>query len=94
MITERLQCSRCGAFSWEVLVDEHSYWRVADKWLAAGWDSFGDALYCPKCVETWEERNGNDRQLWGEDHTRIKIYEQFLDVLIAELRREREKRQR
>jgi len=63
-----IQCSNCGK-------------RVTFKYSPAnakkrtdeGWNSFGDALYCPECSATWEERNGTDRPQWGAKHTQEKI---------------------
>lgn len=44
-----------------------------NKTVKDGWNSFGDALYCPDCVKTWEERNGKNKPLWGKIHTIKKI---------------------
>lgn len=49
--------------------------------MKAGWDSFGDALYCRRCCETWERRNGKDKPLWGREHTKDKINENIIDLL-------------
>lgn len=66
----RLICSCCGAGK---TVD----YTVTDilKAVNEGWDSFGDALYCPDCVKTWEERNGKNKKLWGKEHTIKEIDE-------------------
>ena len=35
--------------------------------ISMGWGSFGGALYCPKCVSTWGERNTSE--LSNDDNT-------------------------
>lgn len=48
----RVQCSNCGA------IKSFTYTASnVNKTISAGWRSYGSALYCPKCVETWGERN-------------------------------------
>ena len=46
-----IQCSNCGAT--ESLQNSLS---AIDE-LTNRWGSFGSALYCPKCCNTWHERN-------------------------------------
>ena len=43
-----------------------------------GWNSFGNALYCPTCADTWNVRNG-ERQLAGERNTFIVIMRKFFE---------------
>lgn len=60
----QIQCSNCGArqrFKYSA--------ANVNNLIAFGWNSFGSALYCPKCVETWEERNGTNRPLAGRENT-------------------------
>lgn len=38
----------------------------------AGWGSFGSALYCPKCSETWNERNS--KPMGSRENTIRAIY--------------------
>ena len=49
------QCSRCG-YHFEVSpmlgIPEGMYYN--------GYRAVGDALYCPVCVESWQDRNGRD----------------------------------
>ena len=61
----QIQCSCCGTrknFKYSVVA-------VLSKVVDAGWSSFGHALYCPKCSETWEERNGSGRPLASRENT-------------------------
>lgn len=62
-IIVRLQCSNCGAVE-EIKnrIDE------TEKAIKSGWGSYGSALYCPKCSETWDERNPG-RPMADERHT-------------------------
>ena len=62
-ITVRLQCSNCGTT--EIIknrIDE------TEKAIRSGLGSYGSALYCPKCSETWDERNPG-RPMADERHT-------------------------
>lgn len=66
----QIQCSNCGArqrFKYSA--------ANVNSLIALGWDSLGDALYCPKCVETWSERNG-DRELYGKENT-VQVIDRF-----------------
>ena len=47
--------------------------------IKEGWNSFGNALYCPACVCTWHERNG-ERKLAGERNTFIVIMRRFYEA--------------
>ena len=59
-----IQCSNCGK--------KHTFPYSADNVLRTvytlGWGSFGLALYCPECSNSWEGRNKNRPQA-GPDHT-------------------------
>ena len=60
----KIQCSCCGR--------KCSFPYSADNVLRAvytfGWGSFGSALYCPVCSNSWDERNKNRPQA-GPAHT-------------------------
>lgn len=53
-----IQCSCCG--------NKHSFLYSAENVLRTvytlGWSSFGSALYCPECSNSWEGRNRNRPQ--------------------------------
>lgn len=51
----RVQCSNCGAIRGFTYTASN-----VNKTVHMGWGSYGGALYCPKCVETWHERNNKD----------------------------------
>lgn len=82
-MTYQVMCSNCGHRSRKVPYGEDG----ADEIIQAGWNSFGDAFYCKKCVATWEKRNGKDRPLWGASHTRTRM----LGRQVGELSREVER---
>lgn len=67
-----LQCSCCGKRH----SIEYTAYNVLQT-VRSGWNSFGSALYCPDCVKTWEEYNGKNKPLWGDDHTIKMIDEQY-----------------
>lgn len=76
------QCSRCGHRSRKFDCKKLSMPRsAADAIISAGWNSFGDAMYCPACSSTWQERNGTDRPLWGAEHTRQVVADRMYDLL-------------
>lgn len=70
----RIQCSNCGA------IKGFTYTATnVNKAIFEGWGSYGGALYCPKCVKTWGERNNeklssneNTIKLIDEVHERNK----------------------
>lgn len=63
-----IMCSCCGK------IEDIRYSAAnVNKLVKDGWNSLGNAVYCPECVETWEERNGLSRPLWGAEHTVSKI---------------------
>ena len=69
----QITCSNCGHRSRSFKYDRYRRIEPADEIVKAGWNSFGSAFYCPKCVKSWEERNGKDRPLWGKAHTRERV---------------------
>lgn len=77
----QIMCSCCAHRSRKFKYDRYARTEPAEEIVKAGWDSFGSAFYCPKCVKTWEQRNGKDRPLWGEDHTKERVYQ----VMVGEL---------
>lgn len=83
----RIQCSCCGHRSREYKVDRYDFDRIGKKYTDAGWDSYGDAFYCPGCVRTWAARNGNDRKLWGKAHTQTRVLELIAGCLLDEIER-------
>ena len=85
----QVSCSACGHRSRKFGYDRYRrYLDAPDKIVKAGWGSFGSALYCPKCAATWEERNGKDRPMWGNAHTRERV----LEIIAGELHDEIERR--
>ena len=80
----QIVCSNCGHRSKRFKYDRYSRIEPADEIVKAGWDSFGDAFYCRKCTVTWEKRNGKDRPLWGEAHTRERVYQVMIGDLMDE----------
>lgn len=79
------QCSRCGHRSRKHAYDSFTPSKPADEVIKAGWNSFGDALYCKECARTWNTRNGANRPLWGDTHTRIVVYERMIESLYEAL---------
>lgn len=47
-----VQCSNCG--SRQSFQYDFDFPKSVP---AAGWGSFGRAIYCPECVKTWSDRN-------------------------------------
>lgn len=67
-----IQCSNCGARQ------DFKYSATnVNSLVASGWNSCGSALYCPQCVETWRERNG-DRPLSGRENT-IRVIGEWVE---------------
>lgn len=77
-----VQCSNCGHRSRNFKIDHYGFSYAPEKIVEAGWNSFGCAFYCPKCVKTWETRNGKDRPLWGAGHTRERVYQVMVGDLL------------
>lgn len=61
-----IQCSHCGT-STSLSYSASHVMRLT----RAGWNSYGAALYCPKCSATWNERN-KGRLMAGPENT-IKL---------------------
>lgn len=59
----QIQCSNCGARQ----RFKYSATNV-NNLIALGWNSYGAVPYCPKCVGTWHDRNGN-KELAGSENT-------------------------
>ena len=55
MVKLHCSCSNCGKR--EVLVARA---RIPYDMYSLGYRAVGSALYCPQCVETWKERNGEE----------------------------------
>ena len=71
----RIMCSRCGS------PKEFKYTATnVLRTLMDGWGSFGSALYCPECSETWNERNS---KCMSVDQNTIDV----IDELYARTRR-------
>lgn len=77
----QIMCSCCAHRSRKFKYDRYARTEPAEEIVKAGWNSFGSAFYCQKCVKTWEQRNGKDRPLWGEEHTKERVYQ----VMVGEL---------
>ena len=48
-----IRCSNCGRKQ-EVKTAHDALCAIYQ-----GWRNHGDALYCPECMDTWVERNGD-----------------------------------
>ena len=81
----QVQCSACGHRSRKFKYDRYRTVEPAEEIVKVGWNSYGDAFYCPKCVKTWEQRNGKDRPLWGKAHTRERVYQEMVSDLLREI---------
>lgn len=59
------QCSNCGAHE-----QTAAGVGIPEGMFYLGYRAHGDVLYCPDCVETWKERNGEeyDEQYKGAKH--------------------------
>lgn len=78
----QITCSNCGHRS-----AKHPYngGTTPEKIIDAGWNSYGNALYCPKCVKTWSKRNGDERHLSGAAHTKDRIQIVMIDDLVGRI---------
>lgn len=76
-----ITCSCCGYRSKTFSRDPMFAVELVDE----GWGSCGSALYCPKCTESWTERNGN-RKMADYDSTVLTIVSRMLDDAEAEIR--------
>ena len=81
----QIMCSNCGHRSRKFAYDRLARTEPADEIVKAGWNSFGDAFYCPACVKTWDARNGKDRPLWGKNHTKERIYQTMVGELMDQV---------
>lgn len=81
-MTVQIMCSNCGHRSRKYAFDRFNFDRPPEKITEAGWNSFGDAFYCRKCCDTWEDRNGKDRPLWGKAHTRERVYQVMIGGIL------------
>jgi len=52
-MNKEISCSRCGNKT------DCSTVEKTVSAVQAGWGSFGSALYCPECVNSWSERNAH-----------------------------------
>lgn len=50
-----VQCSHCG-YHFEV----SPMLGIAEGMYSNGYRAVGDAVYCPDCVKTWKDRNGEE----------------------------------
>lgn len=80
----QIMCSNCGHRSRKFKYNRYRRNEPADEIVKSGWNSFGDAFYCRKCADTWEQRNGKDRPLWGKAHTRERVYQVMVRDLMDE----------
>ena len=48
----QIQCSNCGTQHQM----KYAVGRIVQA-ISNGWDSYGNALYCPECSRTWYNRN-------------------------------------
>lgn len=74
-----IQCSNCGnmhCFRW----DRHEYPNPWDA-ILEGWRSYSVNLYCPKCTETWKERNGDDKSMGGTLETLDRIWKNLASMI-------------
>lgn len=85
-LSVQIMCSNCGHRSRKYRIDKYYRTEPAEEIVKAGWDSFGDAFYCPKCVKTWKKQNGKNRPLWGKSHTRECVYQVMVDDLLDAIR--------
>lgn len=68
-----ITCSHCGKHR---MISNESI-EYTEKAIKDGWNSFGSALYCPECAQTWAERNEKNRALAGEKNTFFVIMNRF-----------------
>ena len=68
-----IQCSNCGTHR-EI---KYAIGRIVQA-INDGWDSYGNALYCPECSRTWEKRNGKNKPLNGYWNT-MRIIDEIHD---------------
>lgn len=76
-----ITCSRCGHRSEEVERNQSS----AEDLVSEGWGSYGSAVYCPTCTESWAERNPG-RPLSNALATVLTITSRMLDEAEQDIR--------
>ena len=57
----KIMCSNCGATRFMTYSATN-----AIKAIRTGWRANGNAAYCPECVRTWADRNGDRLQPSGD----------------------------
>lgn len=81
----QISCSNCGHRSRKYAISQTRRSDAPAAIVKCGWDSFGDAFYCPACVKTWGKRNGQDRPLWGPSHTKQRVYQVIIGQLLDQI---------
>ena len=76
-----ITCSRCGRHSEEVERNQSS----AEDLVSEGWGSYGSAVHCPTCTESWAERNPG-RPLSNALATVLTITSRMLDEAERDIR--------
>ena len=69
-----IQCSNCGMCK---RISHKSMDEIMTV-IKNGWNSCGNALYCPTCADTWSVRNG-EKKMAGERNTFIVIMRKFFE---------------
>ena len=69
----QIQCSNCGT----IHQMKYATGRIVQA-IINGWNSYGNALYCPECSRTWEKRNGKERPLHGKWNT-MRVIDEIHD---------------
>ena len=67
-----LQCSNCGKR--EKMLRPTNFWNK-------GWRYTG-VPYCPHCIETWKERNGEE---WNEQYNEEEMEHEFYNYLFDKI---------
>ena len=78
LIKVLITCSNCGK---NVRISNTI--EETAKIITDGWRSCGSALYCPECIASWQERNG-DRQYNDQTQTFWTIAEHIRRQLNSE----------
>ena len=66
-----LQCSNCGT---RLSLNPTDFWKY-------GWRYTG-VPYCPHCVKTWKERNGEE---WNEQYNEEEMKDEFYEYLFNKI---------
>lgn len=72
MTKREMVCAVCAAHSAPVGWNT----REAARLFNAGWGSYGNELYCPRCTESWQQHNP-DRLLNSRLVTMLNILERI-----------------